>query len=1104
MKKIVQQLGHLGVGKGMGFFCLMLILLLIQSAPAQDAELILAKSQQLHPEMKFVKNSGGENQRLLNKMVSLNLDGVGLLEALERVVKKSAFTLSYGVLNIPKEKEVTLQTDQITINEALWQILDDTGLHFAISSKNQLVIFKRYNQPLVQQKVLQTGSIAGKVVEARSGEPLPGANVILEGTNQGTSAGANGEYEITGIEEGTYTLVARFIGYQTYREEVVVDADTRLKVNIELSREAVGLDEVVVTATGETRSREVGTSLSRINPDDFAASAASDPQEILTGRITGATVLANSGNPGTGGTIRLRGNNSITQANSPIIYVDGIRISGDDTPTHQASGQSASPLNDINPNDIKSIDVVKGAAATTLYGTEASGGVIRITTKQGQEGQTVWNAGITGGFNNIGHFGPKDDNPTGLFVGRCRGEGLETYDGIPFQEVNCPNSGSWLQNGLVQRYNLSVSSGIKGFSYFLSGEFENEEGVIDGGGGTQGVGFRGNFRFQPVEDVTITYNSSYNQDNTDWVPSGNNGDGFVLNVTRGPGGNFSGASGCDDPEAICVNNQEILESNNVSNREHYISSLVVEANTSESLQNRLTFGYDYNTSELESTQYFGYSRTPLGQQSIVDWKKTVLSLEYLGTFDYSFTQDIGLTINWGGQIFNENTQTTSLFAEDFSGPQEPTLISGARKDITGDSRIEITTGGIFGQAAVDVNDQLFITTGVRVDGHSAFGENYGLQVYPKVSASYVVSDYDFWPTSWWNTMRLRAALGESGQAPGAFDAVRTWSPIAGEDGQPGFTPNQIGNPDLGPERSQEFEAGFMASFLDGRITTDFTYYNQTTTEALIPVPAVASEGFLSSQVRNVGELNNSGVELDLDLGLLRIDDLEWDMKLGFSRQKSKAVDLGNTDNIVIATFGRTYIREGYPVPSIFGAKITNPDEIADPEYEEDAYYGPAYPNKSLSLGTTIRLIDNITLDALGEFKYGGYLLNGTTYQNGRRGVWPPCYDLQRQDQSTLTASQRAKCALNGGEVTPRYDHWIESTDFFKLRHVSLTYNLPRQWMRGGVTSASLELAARNLLTITDYSGTDPELDDYRNNLARRDYYAMPTYRSFLATLNFRF
>lgn len=351
---------------------------------------------------------------------------------------------------------------------------------------------------------------------------------------------------------------------------------------------------------------------------------------------------------------------------------------------------------------------------------------------------------------------------------------------------------------------------------------------------------------------------------------------------------------------------------------------------------------------------------------------------------------------------------------------------------------------------------------------------------------------------------MRAAVGESGQAPGAFDAVRTWTPIAGEDGQPGFTPNQIGNPDLGPERSREFETGFMAGFFQGRLNADVTYYNQSTTDALIPVPAVASEGFLSSQVQNIGELKNSGFEAELDMTAIQNSNLSWSLRLGYSKEKSEAVDLGDVTSITIQTFGNTYIRQGYPVPSIFGAKITNPDELADPVYEEDAYLGPGYPDQSISLGTTFLFGENLMFDAMGEFKLGGYMVNGTAYQNTGRGIWPPCYAAQRADISTLTAMERAQCALTGGPITRRYDHWIESTDFFRLRHISLTYNLPQSWMPENIRSASVNVTARNLFTITDYQGTDPELDDFRGSLARRDYYNMPTYRTFLATLNFTF
>lgn len=218
---------------------------------------------------------------------------------------------------------------------------------------------------------------------------MPGANILIEGTTTGAAVDLDGNFRIGNLEPGTYTLLFRYIGYNDLSYEVEVTDSEPVILHIEMTREAVGLDELLVTATGSVRSREVGTSQARITAQDFSAASASNPQEILSGRVAGATVLANSGQPGAGGTIRLRGNNSISQSNNPIIYIDGIRVEGGDSPSHQASRQTTSPLNDINPNDIESIDIVKGAAATTLYGTEASGGVIRITTKQGTQGVTM-------------------------------------------------------------------------------------------------------------------------------------------------------------------------------------------------------------------------------------------------------------------------------------------------------------------------------------------------------------------------------------------------------------------------------------------------------------------------------------------------------------------------------------------------------------------------------------------------------------------------------------------------------------------------------------------------------------------------------------------
>jgi hypothetical protein len=472
---------------------------------------------------------------------------------------------------------------------------------------------------------------------------------------------------------------------------------------------------------------------------------------------------------------------------------------------------------------------------------------------------------------------------------------------------------------------------------------------------------------------------------------------------------------------------------------------------------------------------------------------------------------VASAFSWGGQLFSDDAYTLSINGFDFSGPGNPTLTSAARRDVTTDSRLKVTNAGFFGQETLALNDRMFVTLGARVDGNSAFGEGFGLQFYPKVTASYVISDESFWSFDWWEVMKLRGAMGESGKAPGAFDAVRTWDPIAAENAQPGFTPGQVGNPELGPERSREVELGFEAAMFESRLGVDLTYFTTRTVDALIPVRRPPSNGFTGTQLENVGEIHNSGLELRVNFDILRRQNVDWKGRVDYSTLKSEAVDLGGQE-ITVQTFGRTYIKEGYPVPGLFGLKITNPDALADPVLEQNAFVGDLYPTKNIGFNTNVRIMERILVDVVGEWKMGGHMINANGYQNGRRGAWFPCYEIQKKYRSLssnpaayddVTALQRARCALDGGRVAPSYDAWIESTDFFKLRSVSLTYDLPQGWVPGTRT-ASVQVAGRNLWTVTDYTGSDPELNDYRGSLSRRDYYVLPTYRSFLASVRVTF
>ncbi len=952
----------------------------------------------------------------------------------------------------------------------------------------------------------RSGSIRGRVVDAATQQPLSGAQLAVLGTGAGVLSAASGEYLIAGLAPGRLRVRVTMLGYEAAEAEVEVTASSPGRLDFSLSPTAVALNELVVTATGQARKREVGNSVSTINIEQIATAGVADPQALLTARSTGVSVLQNSGQPGAGGSIRLRGNNSVSQGNNPIVYVDGIRIYNGSAPTSIASRQTVMPLNDISPEDIARIEVIKGPAATTLYGTEASAGVIQIFTKSGMTGAPQWNAEVSAGFNSMGHVGPSSD-PTGLFVNQCSGPNMVIGDGRTFQDMGCPASGTYLKLGPIQRYNLSVRGGSGDVTYYVSGNYGDSRGVLGDGGSTDG-GFRANLTFLPNTRMRVGVNTSYARRNTRWIPDGNNASGFLLNASRGPGNNFKGTDCTNATVSACLDNSALFTTDATTKGDHYITGFSLNYDLSEAFTNRLNVGYDYNNLDNSTLQPFGYPRTPLGELWWDGWKRVLISADYAGSYRRSVL-GLATTSSWGGQLFDSRTTRTSVDAQNFSGPGQPTLTSASLRDVTDDSYLRVINAGFFLQEQAAWQDRLFVTVGLRVDGNSSFGESFGLQPYPKLSASYVLSDYAFWPKAI-ETFKLRGAIGESGKAPGAFDAVRTWDPVAGDNGQPGFTPAQLGNSKLGPERTRETELGFEGSALKGRLGVDFTWYRQHTFDALIPVVFPPSEGFSSSQLMNVGQLFNSGVEARVDVGLLRKETVEWNGHLNFSTVHGEAGDIGS-QRLIINDLSRTYVQQGYPVPSYFGKHVKNPNAFANPVFDT-TYLGSAYPTKTIAPSTDVTLFKRLIFQALGEWQLGGHLLNATGYQNAYSQEWQPCYSVQAQlkkaaagDSSGLanvTALQRARCTLTSS--VRDYALWVEATDFFKLRSISVTYNIPERYVPGA-RRASLTLAGQNLFKSSKYSGTDPEIADQRDgSFSRRDYYVLPPPRTFLATLRVDF
>jgi TonB-linked SusC/RagA family outer membrane protein len=953
-----------------------------------------------------------------------------------------------------------------------------------------------------------TGTITGTVTQTGSSSPVAGAQVTITGTRQGAQVNAAGVFTIRSVRPGVVTIRAQLIGYGAVEKTVTVTAGDTVHVPIAMARAAFSLSEIVVTATGEERKKEIGNSLAAIDSLQVRGQAAQNTQEILAGSTPGVTVLANSGQPGAGGTIQLRGVNSISEGNTPLIYVDGVRIFSGTTPNSGQGRQFINPLNDIPADDIERVEIIEGPSATTLYGTQASGGVIQIFTKHGSDGQH-WAANVSLGMNNMGHVGPTSD-PTGMGFNQCSGPNLVNGAGVHYIDTTCPASGTWLRNGPIQRFDANVRGGSGSVNYFVSGSTNSEAGVLPVGG-NRDQNLRANIGFLATQAFHIDVNSAITHRKVTFVPDGNNAAGVELNLARGPGSGFRGTGCSSDPAVACLVNDSIFTLKSTTTTDHFVTGATLTYEPSTKFTNRLAVGYDNNSADIADIRPLGFLLTPLGSYGETLWNQQLISLDFASTFRQPLPGKLNSSTSFGGQSFDSRLHSTSLSASNFAAPGTPTLTTGSVRTINSVSQQRVINAGLFGQEVLGWRDVMFLNLGLRVDGNSAFGKSFGLQSYPKASLSYVISDESFWPFKWMEQLKLRMARGDAGKAPGAFDAVRTWTPVAANNGQPAFTTNNPGNADLGPERTREFETGFDASVFNGRLGVSYTYFAARTYGALIPVQQSPTLGFSGSELENVGTLSNHGNTLQVTGDFVRRRDLEFKAKLNYSTFTSSAGNVGGQP-ITVDAVDRTYVIEGLPVPAYYGIKITNPNAFADPDTAGNQFLGNVFPTRIISLSPSLRLWQRVSIDALGEWQIGGHNLNGVGYVDANLQDWQPCYASQAKmkafaagDANALndvSALVRAKCTLS--PTARDLSYWVESNSFFKVRSVSVTYDLPPR-LRFGASNASISLAGRNLFTSTKYDGTDPEVSDQTDNtFARRDYYVFPTYRTFLMTFRLGF
>jgi TonB-linked SusC/RagA family outer membrane protein len=800
---------------------------------------------------------------------------------------------------------------------------------------------------LLAQQGPPIGAIEGRITEAGSGRPLPAAQVIIAGTTIGAATNESGSYRIANAPARQVELRVRLIGFAPISKTVVVAAGQTARADFEISVSALQLEQVVVTGSGQqVEVKKLGNTVAVIQPP--ANAPISDVSSMLTAREPGLSAISGSGLTGEGARIRIRGNASLTQSNEPVFFIDGVRMN--------SGGTMTSRIDDIDPNSIERIEVLKGAAAATLYGTEASNGVVQIFTKKGSSGAPKWNIQLE---QEAITFPDRLEPNAGYARTQAHADSLATYwqrPGLrPFQVFEVPIFKDFLtETGNATSLSGSVSGGASMVTYFASGRYQDEDGAIGGedlGPARDGVkriqtglnvslvpfnslrlGFRNSYyNIQGERPGDIIGNSIYgafalSQYARPEVANCNKSSYVAPGKCTGPGNPFGNQAFMTLRESMQQTAEETISRYNGAFNASYspFSELNADVTVGYDITNRrnLAFSpYRYDVDEFTTNN-------PEGSRSIGSSQNRVLTLDGKLAWNRPITSDLTSGLVVGVQVFNDRGEASTSSALDLPGPGVEVVGAGGRNIANTETFATGISGGYFAQEQLGFKDWMFLTLGGRYDFASAFGEESPGVFYPKASLSVVPSDLGGWSSPFGvNTLRLRFAVGQSGKAPGGFDKFTTFAPLRAETG-PGLTPSQLGNQNLEPEVTTEIEGGFDVGLLGDRLSFNGTAWSRKVKDLLIDQQFAPSGGFRNTQIANIGEMEGNGYEAGVRAFVFNAPRLGVELFANAAYLKQTITSLGADPSRFIKvdpSYVRhlVYLRRGAPLGSLYAPRLAS-------------------------------------------------------------------------------------------------------------------------------------------------------------------------------------
>lgn len=987
----------------------------------------------------------------------------------------------------------------------------------------------------------QVRTVRGRVSSTEGG-PISGASVVQKGSSQGTATANDGSFSIA-LPQGSAVLVISSIGFAG--KEVTVGAAAS-SVEVQLEPSASRGDEVVVIGYGSRSRRNLTGSIAKVSGDEIRNLPLASPDQLLQGKAAGVQISSQSGTPGGGVTVRVRGTTSFSPgspASQPLYIVDGVFINT--TPIGPAGfgveQQVANPLSDINPADIESIEILKDANATAIYGSRGANGVVIITTKRGRFNQkTRVNLNAYTGVAEAWRL-PKVTNAqqTAALLNE-----VWVNDGKPAANLPYPTPSSLqtydrvseiFRTAPTHNVDLNVSGGDNKTAFFIGGGYYKQDGIARPQTFNR-ASFRFNLDHNISDRVKIGTSNTFSRSFRKIVPNDNSGGGLMLvglgnaslHPTYNPDGSYFRGPVGNNVVAL------IKESDETSTGIRAISNLFAEWEVIPRLLFRSSWSIDFNDAmnrAFSSTILNGPNQLATGYEANnrqVTWvNEQTLRYAWRPAESHQFNFLVGNTVQ------KTTTKGFSVSAANYPNDDLGNLSNASQATGWGGGRVESALASVFGRVDYVLNNRYIFDVNMRGDASSRFGANNRWGFFPSAGFAWRMSNEAFMQNQTvFSNLKLKASYGITGsqETISEFASRGLWGGNDNYSGQPGTRPVQLANPDLKWEQTTQVNLGVEFGILGNRLEGELNFYDKLTKGVLLNQPVPNTTGF-STIAFNGGDISNRGVELALNAGLIRQGNLRWDLAFNIAHNKNRIEKLNAP---YFEPFSRNFIifQEGYPVngfrlwkqegvdPQTGNAVYTDVDKNGVIDDRDRMILGSNQPDAVGGLTSNLRY-KNFDFSFAFSFEWGQEVVNWTTFfmvhggtrLNGATGAatwgfyerqldrWQKPGDITDIPKVGGTAAERSN---NYGRFTSRA---LEDGSFTRLRNLVLGYTLPSSVLRRiGVSSARIYVMGTNLLTFTNYTGLDPEINagGGKGTVAGVEMFTVPQPRTIQAGLSVGF